>query len=219
MSEPPGETDTLQSALERHDIAVDAPQRAQLDRYAHLLWEWNGRLNLTRHTDYEKFVARDVRDSLELARLIEPGERVLDVGTGGGVPGVVLAILRSDVDVTLCDSVAKRAKAAGEIVTAMDLPLTVYHAPVQDLLVEHSYTTLVARAVAPLRKLLTWLRPLWPHAGRLLVVKGPKWIEERGEARHHGLLKRLELRKVAAYPLSGTDSESVILEIRPIAKK
>ena len=51
------------------------------------------KLNLTRHTDYEKFVSRDVVDSRQLEQFLEPGERIVDVGTGGGVPGVVLSIL------------------------------------------------------------------------------------------------------------------------------
>src|SRR6187401_3195731 len=93
--------ETLSAALARHGLTLPAEQVAQLDRYCRLLWEWNDKLNLTRHTDYEKFVSRDLIDSLELAKLLRPGEEVLDVGTGGGVPGIVLAILRPDLKVTL----------------------------------------------------------------------------------------------------------------------
>src|ERR671919_480947 len=98
-TEPPAnppESDTLAAALARHDITLPAEQAALLDRYCRLLWEWNEKLNLTRHTDYEKFVSRDLADSLELAKHLKPGEEVLDVGSGGGVPGIVLAIVRPD---------------------------------------------------------------------------------------------------------------------------
>src|SRR5262245_57497404 len=81
--------DTLAAALARHGIDLSADRVALLDRYCRLLWDWNEKLNLTRHTDYEKFVARDLADSLVIAGHLEQGERVLDVGTGGGVPGVV----------------------------------------------------------------------------------------------------------------------------------
>src|SRR5438034_11828161 len=103
-SDPPA--DTLPAALARHGIELPDDQVAALDRYCKRLWDWNERLNLTRHTTYEKFVARDVVDSLQLANLLEPKERVLDVGTGGGVAGAVIAILRPDLKVSLCDSVA-----------------------------------------------------------------------------------------------------------------
>ena len=90
---------TLGDVLAAHGFDLPAEQIAQLDRYRELLWSWNEKLNLTRHTTLEKFVTRDVVDATELARLMARRERVLDVGTGGGVPGVILAILRPDLRV------------------------------------------------------------------------------------------------------------------------
>src|SRR5262245_35980584 len=111
---PPPE-DTLAAALARHGLSVEPRQAELLDRYARLLWDWNTKLNLTRHTDYEKFVGRDLTDTLQLAAHLRPGEEVLDVGTGGGVPGLVLAILRPDLKVTLCDSVGKKIRVVSQI--------------------------------------------------------------------------------------------------------
>jgi len=207
--------DTLSAALTRRGIDLPDDQIERLERYCQALWSWNEKLNLTRHTDYEKFVGRDVVDSLAIEPFLDAGQRVLDVGTGGGVPGAVLAILRPDLEVTLCDSVAKKAKAAEQIVQEAGLDVQVHHARAEELLAEQSFDTLVARAVAPLAKLLTWFAPHWESFERLIVIKGPAWIEERGEARHRGLLHGLELRKLAAYPLPGTDSESVVLSIAP----
>jgi 16S rRNA (guanine527-N7)-methyltransferase len=207
--------DTLRDALERHAIELPDEQIEQLDRYCRALWSWNEKLNLTRHTDYEKFVARDVVDSLALEPFLDSGDRVLDVGTGGGVPGVVLAILRPDLEMALCDSVAKRAKAARAIVAEAGLDIAVHHAPVQELLEREQFDTLVVRAVAPLAKLLGWLAPHWDAFDRLLVIKGPAWIEERKQAHDAGLLRRLHLRKLASYPIPGTQSQSVVLSIRP----
>src|SRR5690242_15245126 len=86
--------DTLAAALERHSVEVSADRRPLLDSYCKLMWDWNEKINLTRHTDYEKFVTRDVVDTLQLATLIHQGEEVIEIGSGGGVPGLVLAILR-----------------------------------------------------------------------------------------------------------------------------
>jgi 16S rRNA G527 N7-methylase RsmG len=89
---------TARSAAGRISRAAERRRhRSQLDNYRRQLWAWNERLNLTRHTTLEKFVSRDVVDSHQLSNLLQRGERVLDVGTGGGVPGVVLAILRPDL--------------------------------------------------------------------------------------------------------------------------
>ena len=211
-------TDTLREALDRHKtelgLELDDEQIELLDRYCRALWSWNEKLNLTRHTDYEKFVTRDVVDSLALEPFLESGDRVLDVGTGGGVPGIVLAIARPDLAVALCDSVAKKAKAVQAIVDEIGLKVPVYHGPVQQVLEEHAFDVLVVRAVAPLSKLLLWVAPRWDAFDRLLVIKGPAWLEERREARDAGLLKRLELRKLASYPMLGTESESVVLSVR-----
>ncbi len=208
------EADTLSAALARHQIELSEDQIALLDRYCLRLWDWNSRLNLTRHTDYERFVARDVVDCQWLERFLESGESVLDVGTGGGVPGVVLAILRPDLEVALCDSVAKKAKAVAAIVEEIGLKIPVHHAAAQDVVVRERFDTLVVRAVAPLAKLLTWFAPRWDFFDRLVVLKGPAWVAERAAARERRLLAGLRISKLATYPLPGTQSESVVLQIR-----
>jgi 16S rRNA (guanine527-N7)-methyltransferase len=205
--------DSLAAALEAAGIALEPAQVEQLDRYRQLLWSWNEKMNLTRHTTLAKFVGRDVIDSHQLSLLLEPGERVLDVGTGGGVPGVMLAILRPDLSVSLCDSVGKKARAVESMVAELGLPTPVYACRAADALEVNTFDTLVARAVASLRKVLTGLAPHWDAFDRLLLVKGPAWVAERGEARHHGLLAGLELRKAATYQTPETGAETVILKI------
>ena len=210
--------DTLTAALGRHEIVLPEPQVARLEQYCGVLWEWNDKLNLTRHTDYEKFVVRDLVDSLAFSRFLEKGEKVLDVGSGGGVPGVVLAILRDDLEVTLSESVGKKARALADIVARLGLAAPVHHGRAEELLARRHYTTLVIRAVARLKKLLEWFHPHWAAFDRMLVLKGPGWVGERGEARHYGLFRDLALRKLTTYPLPGTESESVLLQIMPKSK-
>ncbi|MFO0868340.1 MAG: 16S rRNA (guanine(527)-N(7))-methyltransferase RsmG [Pirellulales bacterium] len=210
MNEP---ADSLATALARHQLELPAEQVALLDRYRQLLWEWNEKMNLTRHTDFERFVSRDVLDSVQLARLVEPGETVLDFGTGGGVPGLIVAILRPDVRVSVCDSVGKKAKAVESMVRQLGLKVPVYGQRVEQVLERRSFDVLVARAVGSLVDVCRWLTSSWDSIGRLLLVKGPKWVEERGAARHRGLLHGLALRVAARYPMPGTESESVILRL------
>lgn len=210
-AESPG---TLDEALETAGIELLPEQVQKLEAYCRLLWDWNSRLNLTRHTTFEKFVTRDVVDTRVLSAQLREHERVLDVGTGGGVPGVVLAILRPDLQVELSESVGKKARAVGEIVERLGLPVRVHMVRAQDVLAAERYDTLVVRAVAPLAKLLGWFADRWKQFDRLLVIKGPAWVEERHAAREKNLLKDLQLRKLAAWPLPGTSSESVLLEIR-----
>jgi len=206
--------DSLAEALSRHRIDLPAAQVDRLARYCELLWDWNSKLNLTRHTDYEKFVARDLIDSLAFAQCLQKGEKVLDVGTGGGVPGVVLAIVRDDLDVALSESIGKKARAVADIVKNLGLDLPVLNQRAEEVLAPRRLDTLAVRAVARLKKLLEWFQPHWGAFDRLLILKGPAWLDERGEARHFGLLRDLSLRKLLTYPLPGGESESVLLELR-----
>ncbi len=212
MSDLPG-SPALGEALRKLDIELPDEQMAQIDRYCALLWDWNRKLNLTRHTHYDAFASRDVVDSLQLARLLESGEEVLDVGSGGGVPGVLLKILRPDLDMTLCESTQKKARVLLSIVRDLPLPVAVHASRAESLLEDFRYDSVVARAVGPLWKICRWFEPHWNSIGRLLLVKGPKWPEERAAARERGLLASLDLRRVATYPMADTHAESVILQL------
>ena len=206
------EFDCLAAAAEWVGLEFTPQQLEQLDAYRQMLWDWNEKINLTRHTTMAKFAARDLLDTVELSKQIPTGDRVLDIGSGGGVPGLPLAILRPDLTVAVCDSVGKKSRVLEDLVANLALPVTVYPARAEQVLQITTQGTLIARGVASIKKLLTWLGPHWDAFDRLLLVKGKAWVEERGEARHYGLFHDLDLRRLASYesPLVG---ESVILSI------
>ncbi|QDU94621.1 16S rRNA (guanine(527)-N(7))-methyltransferase RsmG [Lignipirellula cremea] len=204
---------TLEAALERYQLETPPEAIEPLKAYCALLWEWNLKLNLTRHTDYDKFVSRDLLDVLQLASVLNEGEEVLDVGSGGGVPGIPLAIVRPDLRVSLCESIGKKAKVLGEMTNALEIQVPVFHGRAEVVLDDFSFDSLAARAVGPLWKMLHWFQGRWHTIGRLLAIKGPSWPEERGEARHRGYMHEVDLRKLVEYPRPGADGQSVILQL------
>jgi 16S rRNA (guanine527-N7)-methyltransferase len=210
--------ESLAAALAGHGIPLDLPQVALLNRYRDALWRWNEQLNLTRHTTLAKFVGRDVVDSWELAKLIPPGRRVLDVGSGGGVPGLVIAILRPDLRITLCESTQKKARVLEAMIQELGVSVEAFGCRAEELLALRTFDVVVARAVAALAKLLTWFAPHWDAFDELLLIKGRSWVDERAEARHLGLLKHLDLRKAVVYAMppleeGGAEGESTILRL------
>lgn len=227
MTDPLPEDNSLstvlqfEEALKKHGISLSKTKIRKLDEYCNLLWEWNTRLNLTRHTDYDKFVSRDLVDSLALAEFLRKEERVLDVGSGGGVPGIVLAILRPDLQIELCDATGKKAMALSEMVDQLRLNVPVHHAKAEAVLAVRGkgtrFTSLTIRAVSRMVELLRMVGPYWTVFDRLLLVKGPKWPDERGESRHYNLLNKLALRCLKTYPTPTADQkttvDSVILQI------
>lgn len=217
----------IAEACQSLGIELPAGSVDALASYAESLWDWNTRLNLTRHTDVARFVSRDVGDATAILPHLVTGEHVLDVGTGGGVPGVILAILRPDLRVELSESVGKRVKALRAILGEIPLPLVVHAAAGQLVVAENlagRFDSIVMRGVAPLVKLLGWFEPLAERYGRLLLVKGPRWEEEKAEARHRGFCRRVTVRRIAAWPIrtrtrsavdaKPDDNESVLLEVR-----
>lgn len=208
------DSSTLAEAMQKQGLEIPSESQVeQLEEYCRRLWEWNEKINLTRHTNYDLFARRDLMDSMRLASQLQPEEDVLDVGTGGGVPGILLSIIRPDLNVSLCDSMAKKTKVVDDIVKKMELPVAVHACRVQEVVEDLRFHSLVTRAVGSLSQLLRWLENGWVSFDRLLAIKGPKWVDERAEARTKGLLANLELRKLDSYPMPGTESESVILEL------
>ena len=201
---------TLLDSIQEYELDIPTQRLEMVDQYCQRLWSANESLNLTRHTDYDKFVARDLVDTWELSKLIDDGQEVFDIGTGGGVPGVLLAILRPDLTVSVCDSVKKKAAAVEDIVQQLGLPVPVYAERAEQVLDDFRYDTSIARAVGPLWKICAMLRNHWDTA----ATKGPRWQPERDEAKERGYLSQLELQTVAQYTTPGTLATNVILELR-----
>jgi 16S rRNA (guanine527-N7)-methyltransferase len=154
------------------------PQQALLDRFVALLIEWNQRLNLTRIIDPADAQVRHIADALTLVPMIGAGVKtVADVGTGGGVPGVPIAIARPGVRVTLIDSTRKKLDAVADIVRQLGLPnVEVLHARIEA--VPQKFDLITARAVADFDTLLGWCDPLMHGRSTLLALKGPRAAEE-----------------------------------------
>ncbi len=203
---------SLQQATEKLAIDIPQPQLLQIERYCRLLWKKNEHINLTRHTDWDTFAARDVLDSWHVAKLIESGE-VLDIGSGGGVPGILVAILRPDVHVTCVDSVGKKTKVLEEFANALDLDMHIYQCRAEELLEDFRYDFCIARAVGSLTKMCRWFSDHWLNVGRLLAIKGPRFEEEINEANEKKLLRKLDVKIAAKYAMPNTENQSVILDI------
>lgn len=206
---------SLTAALSQYSIDLPSDQVDVIGRYCEQLWDHNSRHNLTRHTDFDTFVARDVADSIELSSLLKAGEWILDIGSGGGVPGILLAILKPDLGrVVLSEFVTKKADCLQQMVDALDLKIEVVTERAENILIASQFDVVTARAVGPLRKMLPWFEACWGQYQRMLLIKGPRWVEEKEAADELGLTEGLSIEKVHEYLMPGRDSQSVVLELK-----
>lgn len=192
-------------------------QQAQLEQYLDLLLDANRLMNLTRIVDREQAAVGHVGDALTLLPMIpQDTRRLADIGSGGGVPGLVLAIVLPETAVTLIESTQKKAAF---LQTSCDkLGLTnVKVKPVRAEDVAHSadresFDVLTARAVGELVFLLEWALPLVRKRGKILAMKGQKAAEELLAARK--VIHMLAGGDPVVHPveLPGTDHH-VIVEI------
>lgn len=137
----------------------------QLDQFAaleDLYKDWNGKINVISRKDIESLYLKHVLHSLAIAAFIdfEPGTKVIDIGTGGGFPGVPLAIFFPQVEFHLVDSIAKKLKVIQEVVTATGLTnVSTQHTRAEEIK-NRQFDFAVSRAVAPLGELWKWAYPL-----------------------------------------------------------
>jgi 16S rRNA (guanine527-N7)-methyltransferase len=171
-------------------VASDEPA---LERYLDLLLSANQRMNLTRITDREQARVQHIGDALTLLTHLPAGpHRLADVGSGGGVPGIPLTIVRPDASVTLIESIAKKAAFLEAVAAELGLSnLTVWLGRAEDW-TGQPFDVVVCRALAPMARVLEWCRPLVASGGKLLALKGPKLAEELAAA--ESLLKRQKAR-------------------------
>lgn len=180
--------DAWEAELARHldGLGADAAAPARLARYHRLLCEWNARMNLTGDTDFAVALYRHYLDSLaplRLEGLFAHGARVIDVGSGAGFPGLPLAIIRPDLQVTLLDALQKRISFLAAVVEELGLThVRLVHARAEDGArnPEHRerYDLAVARAVAPLPVLCELMLPFVAVGGRMFCYKGPAAQDE-----------------------------------------
>jgi len=198
------------------DVGLDSGTRDLLLRYLALLYEANQRVNLTR-VPAEQAVGRHLVDSLCLLAVYTPpeGARVLDIGTGAGLPGVPLAIVRPDLQLTLLDSHGKTVQFLQEVCAVLELNATVVQARAEEWAhnpdAREQFDLAVARAVAKMPILTELMTPFLKVGGVGLALKSIGETDEILSAAPaaHTLGATLELRTVSFETEQGTVSRAI----------
>ena len=196
----------LQTGFDKMGIPWDDEKINRLEKYAKLLVEWNEKMNLTAITDTEGIAVKHFLDSAAALTTGKIKGRVIDVGTGAGFPGMVIKILRPELNVTLLDGHAKRFIFLEDLQAKLGLSTKNLHIRAELAAKDSSYREAfdyaTARAVARLNTLCEYCLPFVKKGGKFIAMKGPGAEEELTEAKR-------------AIGILGGKNEKLILEKLP----
>jgi 16S rRNA (guanine527-N7)-methyltransferase len=160
-------------------------QILQFKKLQELYEDWNAKINVISRKDIDELYTRHVLHSLGIAKIIEfrPGSKIMDVGTGGGFPGIPLAILHPEVDFYLIDVIAKKIKVVNEVAAALELK-NVKAEQKRAELVKQEFDFIVSRAVTNMPDFVNWVddkvskKQNHELANGILYLKGGDLTEE-----------------------------------------
>ena len=192
-------------------------------KYKDLLLEWNEKINLTAITDEDEIIVKHFIDSCSIQKYLKGNDKIIDIGTGAGFPGIPLKIINDSFDITLVDSLNKRVNFLNEVIKKLKLEkIETIHYRAEELgrieKFREKYDVATSRAVANLSTLLEYLMPFVKVGGKCICMKGPNIKEELKNAEK--AIKELggELEKVDNFLLPNSNIERNVIIIKKISK-
>lgn len=179
------------------DLSVN--QKNQFNQLEEQYTHWNSQINVISRKDIDKLYLHHILHSLAIAKVISflPNEKVLDVGTGGGFPGIPLAILFPETHFHLVDSIGKKIKVVNEVSKAIELTnLVATHARAEQI--DDQFDFIVSRAVTQLKEFYPWIRYKLNSTSNNTLKNGVLYLKGGDLAEE---LKESGLRQIVQYPV------------------
>lgn len=207
--------------LNEFDIKINDEQIKSFEKYMNLLLEWNEKINLTAITQPEEIKLKHFVDSLTVLKYINDDDKVIDIGTGAGFPGIPLKIMNKNTKITLLDSLNKRINFLNIVIEKLDLSnIQAIHGRAEEIarnkFYREKYDVAVSRAVANLSTLTEYMLPFVKIGGKCICMKGANVNEELERAQN--AIKKLggEIERVDNFYLSDNDNERNIIVIKKV---
>lgn len=213
-------SEELENAAKQIEIELTKKQIEKFYNYMNLLLEWNEKINLTAIIEPREVILKHFVDSLTIAKYIKENEKLIDVGTGAGFPGIPLSIVKENTDIVLLDSLNKRIKFLEEIKQNLKLKnITTIHGRAEEFgknkKEREIYDIATSRAVAPLNILLEYLLPLVKVGGKAICMKGSN-IEEIENAKNALEILGGKIEKIEEITLPNSDIKRNIIIVKKV---
>lgn len=203
------------------NLDIDSSKIAKFYEYMNLLLEWNEKINLTAITEQNDIILKHFIDCLTIKKYLKDNDKIVDIGTGAGFPGIPLAIMSGANKFTLVDSLNKRVNFLNDVKEKIDLKnIEAIHSRAEEFgqnkIYREKYDVAVSRAVANLSVLLEYLLPTVKVGGKVICMKGSQVKDEINEAKY--ALKELGgvIKLTDEFCLPETDMKRNIIVIEKI---
>ena len=213
-------SEELENVAKQIEIELTKKQIEKFYNYMNLLLEWNEKINLTAIIEPREVILKHFVDSLTIAKYIKENEKLIDVGTGAGFPGIPLSIVKENTDIVLLDSLNKRINFLEEIKQNLKLKnITTIHGRAEEFgknkKEREIYDIATSRAVAPLNILLEYLLPLVKVGGKAICMKGSN-IEEIENAKNALEILGGKIEKIEEITLPNSDIKRNIIIVKKV---
>ncbi|SHK04313.1 16S rRNA (guanine527-N7)-methyltransferase [Tepidibacter formicigenes DSM 15518] len=213
----------LKNGLNELNISIDDFKIDKFEKYKDLLVEWNKKINLTAIEDEKEIYIKHFIDSLSclIKNYIKDNDKIIDVGTGAGFPGIPLKVCLNDLNLTLLDSLNKRINFLKEVCSSLELENVEFvHGRAEDFgkdeKYREKYDIATARAVASLPILLEYCTPFIKVGGYFVCLKGPSIGEELKESKKAMDVLGMEFVEKIDVKLPFTDINHNILILKKV---
>ncbi len=200
----------LKEELQQIKIEITDLQVQQFYKYMNLLIEWNNKMNLTAITEPKEIILKHFVDSIIACKYLKNESNLIDIGTGAGFPGIPLKIMKSNIHITLLDSLNKRTIFLKEVVKELELKnIEVYHGRAeefgQNIKYREKFDVVTSRAVANLSTLVEYMLPFIKIQGLCICMKGSEVKEEISNAKNAIKLLGGKIEKIDEYYLGNNE--------------
>ncbi|MCY6485363.1 16S rRNA (guanine(527)-N(7))-methyltransferase RsmG [Clostridium aestuarii] len=223
MSECRKYYDILENAVESCGLSFSDKKYEQFIKYKDLLKEWNEKVNLTAIKEDEEIIKKHFIDSLKVFKFekLKEAKKIIDIGTGGGFPGIPMKIIKPEIEMVLLDSLRKRINVLEDIANKIEITdISTIHGRAEEFAKQAKYRekfdAVVSRAVANLTVLSEFCIPYVKVGGYFVALKGPSVEEEIKEAKNAISILGAKLENILEIEIEDSDLKHNLVIIKKI---
>lgn len=213
----------LIESAKKIDIILSDEQVNKFYKYMSLLIEWNKKINLTAITEPKDIILKHFIDSMTISKYIKDSDRIIDVGTGAGFPGIPIKIIKEENEIVLLDSLNKRISFLNEVIKELGLNnINCIHSRAEEAgrnkNFREKFDISTSRAVANMSVLSEYLIPFTKMGGKVIFMKGSEIEQELEDSKNAIKLLGGKINKIDNFYLPNSDMQRNVILIDKIEK-